>query len=155
MFQTACQAQSRCLEIRPSQTNKQKSWYVMSTMREGTTTREMLSEHLKCSSRFWILLFLKAALLKFVIGLLWTILSKTCWNGSLLNTTQKPWGGFAGHVHQVSVYYTHICRRSSGTSSRILMKVLFVVGLFGLTGRNRSSSTISLNVESQAAYSMT
>lgn len=50
---------------------------------------------------------------------------------------------------------TCICRRSSGTSSLILMKVFLVAGLFGLTGRNRSSVTISFSVASHAAYSIT
>lgn len=73
---------------------------------------------------------------------------------------KHPMRGFDTERHSrgtggADVCDTHICRRSSGTSSLILMKVVFVVGLFGLTGRNRSSSTISLNVESHAAYSMT
>ncbi len=89
----------------------------------------------------------------------WTISiseHKTCGNWSNQKVTYMPRSVLAGHKSVcASVNQTYICRRSSGTSSLILMKVVFVAGLFGLTGRNRSSVTISFNVASHAAYSIT
>ena len=63
----------------------------------------------------------------------------------------------AQHLLVLSFSYksTHICLKSSGTSSLILWKVSFVAGLLGLTDRKRSIVTISLYVASQAAYSIT
>lgn len=58
-------------------------------------------------------------------------------------------------VFWIWVWKTYICRRSSGTSNLILINVFLVAGLLGLTGRNRSSVTISFNVASHAAYSIT